>query len=551
MSVKQQQKQGSITVFFSYAQTDRAMRDRLAIHLSQLKRDGQIEEWSDQQILAGSDRAQENLQAIHSAQIILLLISADFLASDAKYEIELQQALERHRRGEARVVPIIVRPCDWRESLFAHLQCLPRNEKPIVTWSNRDEAFLSIAQELRRIISQEQFSPPPLSRVPRRNRERLLKRVRDTWITGLLDQSLHQAAWLELHFQDQPNALENPWRLEVQELNHPSRSLPMGTTIAQVYDEADGKLLILGEAGAGKTTLLLHLTRTLLDYAEADERHPMPVVFPLSSWAKLRQPLAQWFVEELSSPKYQVPPKVAQQWVETNQILPLLDGLDEVAESARIACIQEINAYCSQHPSQTGTSLVVCCRRQEYQALSMHLLLNQAVSIQPLTDEQIEMYLSTAQGQLEGLQQALRDDAELYELARRPLLLSIFTLAYRGENAADLPTAPTQEQKLRAVFESYVKRVLTRRGHLPSGKQAQMLHWLISLARQMDRQHQTVFSVEDLQQNWLPRSYQRLYRWSFRLLVGLVFGLLGGLPFGLLGGLFGGLVSGLTTAALS
>src|SRR5438270_10460752 len=105
------QKQTGITVFISYAQADQAVRDQLATHLSQLKRDGLIEEWSDQQILAGSDRAQSINLVLHSAHIILLLISAEFLASDACYQIEMQQALERHRRGEAHVIPIIVRPC--------------------------------------------------------------------------------------------------------------------------------------------------------------------------------------------------------------------------------------------------------------------------------------------------------------------------------------------------------------------------------------------------------------------------------------------------------
>lgn len=106
--MKQHKRQEGMTVFFSYTQADQAVCDRLAIHLSQLKRDGFIEEWSDQQILAGSDRAKETLQALHSAHIILFLVSADFLASNACNDTEMQQALERHRRGTARVIPIIV-----------------------------------------------------------------------------------------------------------------------------------------------------------------------------------------------------------------------------------------------------------------------------------------------------------------------------------------------------------------------------------------------------------------------------------------------------------
>src|SRR3989442_945511 len=99
--MKQQKQQGGITVFFSYAKADKTVRDQLAKHLSQLKRNGLIEEWSDQQIPPGADRAQATDQALRSAHIILLLISADFLASDDCYHIAMSQALERHRRGEA------------------------------------------------------------------------------------------------------------------------------------------------------------------------------------------------------------------------------------------------------------------------------------------------------------------------------------------------------------------------------------------------------------------------------------------------------------------
>jgi predicted NACHT family NTPase len=96
----------------------------------------------------------------------------------------------------------------------------------------------------------------------------------------------------------------------------------VGTRITEVYDVANGELLLLGAPGSGKTTLLLELTRDLLDRAEHDEQHPVPVVFTLSSWAG-KQPLTEWMVEELIS-KYQVPPKLARTWVDTDQILPLL-----------------------------------------------------------------------------------------------------------------------------------------------------------------------------------------------------------------------------------
>ena len=107
--------------------------------------------------------------------------------------------------------------------------------------------------------------------VARQNRRRLLERVRTMWIEGVLEHSLHQAALIALDLQEQPDALAHPWHLESQETNQPPHPLPAGTSIVQVYDQAWGSFLILGEPGAGKTTLLLELARTLVERAEADE----------------------------------------------------------------------------------------------------------------------------------------------------------------------------------------------------------------------------------------------------------------------------------------
>jgi DNA polymerase III delta prime subunit len=514
-----------ITVFFSYVQADQALRELLVTHLSQLKRDGQIEEWSDQQILPGSDRSQEIDQAIRRSCIILFLISADFLASDAHYQIEMQHALERHQRGEARVIPIIVRPCDWQHSPFAHLQCLPRNNKPITSWDNQDEAFAAVVKALREIIAQRQFPSSLLSNLQRQNRAQLLKRVRDTWIKGLLEHSLYQVAWIDLHLQEQPDALENPWRFQVQELDHLPRALPMGTSIIKLYDEADGELLLLGDPGSGKTTLLLQLARTLLDRAEADELLPIPVVFNLSSWAEKKESLALWLVDELKT-KYHIPHQVGQHWIRANQVLPLLDGLDEVAEEARMACVQAIIVFYHQYPSQTSIPLVLCCRSEEYRTIPLNLPLQRAVSILPLTNSQIDVYLSSAQGRLEGLRQALYSNTELYEFARRPLMLNVFALASQDLNVADLPTASTSGQILHAFFTSYVKRMLSRRRKSPYlWRVEQIAIYLTFLAKQMRHHNLSNFYVENLQPDWLSNKLQqRFYLGAIGALLGACFG---------------------------
>ena len=163
----------------------------------------------------------------------------------------------------------------------------------------------------------------------------------------------------------------------------PSRSLAPETSILDVYDEIEGGLLILGEPGAGKTTLLLSLARDLIARAHLDEQHPMPVVFNLTSWQEKRSSLLTWLVDELRV-KYQVSRVLAQTWVSQNQILPLLDGLDEVAETSRVELAQAINTYRQEHGF---VPLVVCCRVSEYQALNVHMALDKAVSIEPLSWE--------------------------------------------------------------------------------------------------------------------------------------------------------------------
>ena len=139
------------TLFFSYAHNDEVLRDELAKHLSLLERQGVLSSWHDRAITPGSQWAGQIDQHLEQAQIILLLISADFLSSNYCYDIELRRAMERHGAGEAVVIPVILRPVDWQEASFSRLQALPKNAKPVTTWENRDEAFTDIARGIRRV----------------------------------------------------------------------------------------------------------------------------------------------------------------------------------------------------------------------------------------------------------------------------------------------------------------------------------------------------------------------------------------------------------------
>jgi hypothetical protein len=139
-------------VFISYAHEDQAFLSELEKHLAMLKRQNIIASWFDGNITPGEEWRPEIMERLESAQIILLLVSADFINSDFCYGIELEGALARHEAGQARVIPIILRPVDWRGAPFAKLQALPTGGKPVTRWPTHDDAFLDIVQGIRKAI---------------------------------------------------------------------------------------------------------------------------------------------------------------------------------------------------------------------------------------------------------------------------------------------------------------------------------------------------------------------------------------------------------------
>jgi len=157
----------SIEVFYSYAHEDEELVKELRKHLSILKRQGVIRDWYDREITAGTDWKGQLDQHLNSSGVILLLVSADFLASDYCYDVEMTRALERHDQGEARVIPVLLRKVDdWQRAPFGKLQSLPTDAKPVTSWTNRDEAFTDVARGIRQAVSQLTVSQPKSSSSP-------------------------------------------------------------------------------------------------------------------------------------------------------------------------------------------------------------------------------------------------------------------------------------------------------------------------------------------------------------------------------------------------
>ena len=142
-----------IEVFLSYSHKDLVHKESLETHLSLLRRKKIIDTWSDREIIPGQEWGSQISEKLENAQIILFLVSSDFIASDYCIDIEVKRAIERHSQGDAIVVPIIVRPCDRKESILGTLQALPSNVEPVTKWNNVDEAWLDVVEGLKKSIS--------------------------------------------------------------------------------------------------------------------------------------------------------------------------------------------------------------------------------------------------------------------------------------------------------------------------------------------------------------------------------------------------------------
>ena len=165
-----------VKIFFCYAHEDEALLNKLKTQLSPLQRQGLIDVWHDREISAGTEWEREITEHLNTAQIILLLVSPDFMNSDYCYSIEMKRAIERHELGEARVIPVILRPILWKNAPFGKLQALPTNAKPVTSWDNQqEEAFYDIAKGVKKVVEEfEKWKRQQQTRWIRKQQPRML-----------------------------------------------------------------------------------------------------------------------------------------------------------------------------------------------------------------------------------------------------------------------------------------------------------------------------------------------------------------------------------------
>lgn len=350
-----------LKLFISYAHKDETLREKLNTHLSLLERQGVIGTWHDRMIPLGTEWAEEIDQHLNTADLILLLVSADFLASDYCYEKEMQRAIELHNQKIARVIPIILRPCDWEFAPFGKLQGLPTaigaGIKPVTQWSDEDEVFTQITKSIRKVATEKQ---------------QWLEEIRSRCRQSMISQ------YNSIRLLNQAEITVDQLYVDVWLLRRPTRTLQLGAKMLKSFDlrsdrlglgnrdiRDDGmkvarqykRLLILGKPGSGKTTFLKHLA------VDCSKEQFQPDLIPvLIELRRIRS--AEWKLFDVIAQQLDLSSQQTEKLLEQGQLLILMDGLDEVPSSAFRDDVQRQVCDLVQKPQHAGNRFILTCRTQ-------------------------------------------------------------------------------------------------------------------------------------------------------------------------------------------
>lgn len=505
-----------------------------------------------------------------------------FVPPSSGISITEREYVEARRRNKACFCFFLAEGCSWPEELcdkgpaaaqLAKFKAQVREDLVVDWFATPEELADKVRTQLRQ---RKPRSAEDNSREGRFRRD-LLDRVEQLCIREWLRKNVPVRERLRVRRQDCPRAVG---KLEAEV--PPADLEPCPTDVVEpIYDTFRAQscgLLILGEPGAGKTITLLELCDSLLKEARRDPTSGIPLVLNLGSWRWRGLGFETWMKREIAS-KFDIGEKKARQLIAEEQIVPLLDGLDEVDPDAQSACVDAINAYLKARDLPVAA---VCCHSRVYEELTGRLHLHGAVALCPLSPGQIDERLAAAGPGLAALRTEIAADPELQQFANTPLMLVLLERTCRdaGPDAVrEIVRGPLGDRR-KEVFGKYVTRMLEpqldlpwtkvekdrglrsrlpwnrysgeRTEHLPtpeiypSEKTCRSLGWL---AARMG-EHDPELLVEQIQPAWLPTSGGRTaYALSSRALAGALlaaplafglgdarlvgFGLLAGIPVGL------------------
>ncbi|NUO01795.1 MAG: toll/interleukin-1 receptor domain-containing protein [Saprospiraceae bacterium] len=138
-------------IFISYTQADEAYLQDLKKQLFPIQRQGIVQTWDVSRLMPGEEGGVSTRRELQTAEIVLLLVSPDFMANEEVWNEEMKSAMARHEKDKTVVIPIIIRPILWQEAPFAKFKALPANGLPVSSWNNTDEAWLEVAEKIKLI----------------------------------------------------------------------------------------------------------------------------------------------------------------------------------------------------------------------------------------------------------------------------------------------------------------------------------------------------------------------------------------------------------------
>lgn len=428
-----------------------------------LRRQGLIQTWYDADISPGTQWEEEINEHLNNAQIILLLISPDFMASEYGYDKEMKRAMERHESGEARVIPIILRRVLWQNAPFGKLQALPKEAKPVRLWSDRDAAFFSVVEGILDAVGDLSKKLPLHLQGPSLEQFDQDIAVYTTYIERTL-RNLKIAGVVPRYHVDKDvdiplNTIFVPPRITLLEQMSFEKQYSLITLL-----EEHSHIVLLGGPGSGKSTVVrylawsqaaAHLETVLTSALPFLSDKPLPLRIELRRLAQDRHYHPEYdFLSYatqviLGREGIEVQDQMFKELLKQKRMLLLFDGLDEVATLAeRRRLVEEIENFAFLYP---GNRILVTSRLVGYELASCSERLFSLAQIQPFNDEQIQQFLELwytntlqispipyeEQQELEALGKILKDNVRLHKLAENPLLLTVITALYRHERLPD------------------------------------------------------------------------------------------------------------------